>query len=165
MATLEQIQDFLACKRVAMVGVSRNANDFTRTLFREFVSRGYDVVPVHPGVCEVEGRQCCAHIRDITPPVEALLVTAPGVTDFVVRDCAAAGVTRVWMYRATGSGAVSRDAVAFCESQGMSVVDGECPFMFFPKAEFPHRAHGWWRRMTGRLPRPAGVKRQAAGAG
>ena len=151
MATLEQIRDFLSRKRMAVVGVSRSPKDFTRSLFREFVRRGYDVVPVNPGVCQLEGRPCYTRLSDVDPPVEAaLLLTAPAVTDSVVRDCADAGVPRVWMYR--GAGAVSRQAVGFCESRGMSVA-GECPFMFFPDPGFPHQWHAKIRQWRGRYPR------------
>src|SRR5690348_6389628 len=108
MATLAQICDFFSNRRIALVGVSRNARDFTRVLFREFLNRGYDAVPVHPGVAEIDGRPCFARIHYIRPPVgAALLLTTPQVTGEVVRDCAAAGVTRVWMYRGAGPGAVS----------------------------------------------------------
>lgn len=154
MATLSQVSDFMKRKRLAVVGVSRNPNDFTRTLFREYVRRGYDPVPVHPGVAEIEGRPCYARVRDIAPPVEAaLLLTSPTVTDDVVRDCAEAGVASVWMYRASGPGAISGQAVSFCESKGMNVVAGECPFMFFPGAGLFHRLHGGLRKITGRYPR------------
>jgi predicted CoA-binding protein len=155
MASLAQINDFLGRKRLALIGVSRNEKDFSRLLFREFVRRGYDAVPVHPGAGEVDGRRCFAHLQDIQPPVEAaLLLTSPAVTDQVVEDCAAAGIQRVWMYRAAGAGAVSRKAVAYCESRGMGVIAGECPLMFFPDASFfPHRLHGMVRKITGRYPR------------
>ncbi len=39
MSSLEQIQDFLDHKRIALVGVSRQPNDFSRSMFREFVNR------------------------------------------------------------------------------------------------------------------------------
>ncbi len=154
MARLGQVRDFLGRKRVAVVRVSHKPKDFTRTLFREFVRRDYDGVAVHPNMCEVEGRPCCARLRDLASPVEgALLLTPPSVTDSVVRDCADVGISRVWMYRAAGPGAVSPQVVAFCESRGMSVVAGECPFMFFPDASFPHRLHAKIRKWTGRYPR------------
>jgi uncharacterized protein len=154
MTRLEQIQRVLGRKRLAFVGVSRNSRDFTRTLFREFVSRGYDVVPVHPGAAEVDGRACFARLQDIDPPVEAaLLVTSPSVTEQIVQDCAEAGVMQVWMYRAGGEGAVSSKAVEFCRSHGIGVVPGECPMMFFPQSGFVHRLHGLIRKMTGRYPR------------
>jgi predicted CoA-binding protein len=148
------IDDFLARKRLAVVGVSRNPKDFTRTLFTEFRRRGYDVVPVTPHAAELDGLSCFARVQDVAPPVEgALLLTSPAVTAQVVRDCAEAGVKRVWMYRATGTGAVNRDAIVFCELNGMQVVGGECPFMFFPQTGLVHRIHGFLRRTFGRYPR------------
>lgn len=146
---MQAIQDFLGLRRFAVVGVSQKPKDFSRTLFHEFLERGYDAVPVNPAVQEIEGRRCFARMQDVEPPVDGvLLMTSPPVTDTVVRDCAAAGVKRIWMYRATGKGAVSEDAVAFCASNGMSVIPGECPFMFLPGAALVHRLHGWVKRIT-----------------
>src|SRR5579863_609506 len=107
MTSRRAIDDFLAAKRLAIVGVSRNPKDFTRTLFSEFRRRGYDVVPVTPLTSELDGLRCYSRVQDIAPPVEgALLLTSPAVTDGVVQDCASAGIRRVWMYRAGGAGAV-----------------------------------------------------------
>jgi hypothetical protein len=36
---MEQIRDFLSQKRLAFVGVSRQKNDYSRALFREFGAR------------------------------------------------------------------------------------------------------------------------------
>ena len=149
------IDDFLALKRIAVVGVSRNAKDFTRMLFREFRKRGYDAVPVNPAAREIEGVPCAANIAAVPPPPGgALLLTKPGITEKAVRECAAAGVSMVWMYRAVGAGAVSAEAVAFCRSQGIRVVEGECPFMFFPNTGFlPHGLHGLIRKLAGSYPK------------
>src|SRR5512140_3030683 len=112
MTTRERIDDFLGQKRLAIVGVSRQPQDFTRLIFREFVRRGYDVVLVNPAAEEIEGRRSFPRVQDIAPPVDGVLIlTPPQKTESVVLDCAAAGVTRVWMYRATGKGAVSQAAV------------------------------------------------------
>jgi hypothetical protein len=81
-----------------------------------------------------------------------LLMTSPSVTDTVVRECAVAGVKRVWMYRATGTGAVSGEAVKFCEAEGIEVIPGECPFMFLPEGSWIHRLHGFVRKITGGYP-------------
>jgi predicted CoA-binding protein len=153
MSLRAQIDDFLSRKRIAVIGVSRNPADFSRSLFREFVLRGYDVVPVHPSAAEMEGKLCFTRLQNVAPPVEgALLLTAPEVTEQVVQDCAEAGITRVWMFRGGGRGAVSRQALAFCESKGMSVVAGECPFMFFPNNGLVHGLHAFIRKITGRYP-------------
>jgi predicted CoA-binding protein len=154
MTTLNTVTDFLNQKRIAVVGVSHRREDFSRTLFHELQHRGYEVVPVNPEFTEMEGQRCFAHVQDIAPPVDgALLMTSPRVTDQVVQDCAAAGVKRVWMYRATGKGAVSSDALKFCESQGISVVPGECPLMFLHGGAWVHRAHGFVRKIVGHWPK------------
>ena len=151
--SLETIEDFLAQKRIAMVGISREPKSLSVALFEELCRRGYDVIPVNPNTPNVLGRRCFARLQDIQPPVEAaLLMTSPAITDTVVSDCAEAGIRRVWMYRATGNGAVSPKAIAFCQERGIQVVPGQCPFMFLPGAETIHRLHGFVRKITGRYP-------------
>lgn len=152
--SLETIEDFLAQKRVAMVGISRDPRSFSATLFEELCRRGYDVVPVNPKTPTVQGRRCFARLQDIQPPVDAvLLMTSPEIAERVVADCAEAGIHRVWMYRATGKGAVSESAIALCHERGIQVVPGQCPFMFLPQAGAVHRLHGLFRKITGTYPR------------
>src|ERR1017187_6328320 len=108
MTARKEIDGFLAAKRVAVIGVSRNPKDFTRSLFREFRRRGYDAIPVNPGVADVEGVRCYANVQDIEPRVDgAVLLTPAAVSERIVRECDAAGVRRIWLYRGAGAGAVS----------------------------------------------------------
>lgn len=153
-SSLTMIEQFLACKRLAMVGVSRNPKDFSGALFRELCGCGYEVVPVNPLTIEVEGRTCFARVQEIQPPAEAaLLMTPPAVTEAVVNDCVEAGIRKVWMHRASGQGAVSANAVEVCKQHGIEVVVGECPFMFLPETNGVHRFHGWIRKILGSYPR------------
>ncbi|HKU26051.1 MAG TPA: CoA-binding protein [Candidatus Sulfotelmatobacter sp.] len=152
--SLELIEDFLAQERVAMIGVSREPKHFSVILFEELCRRGYDVIPVNPNAPSINGHRCFAKVQDIQPPVKAaLLMTSPSITDAIVHDCHAAGITQVWMYRAAGQGAVSPEAVAYCEAKGMDVIPGQCPFMFLPGSGGIHRFHGLIRKITGRYPR------------
>ena len=154
MTTLTQIQNFLGRKRFAVVGVSRSPEDFTRTLFYEFQSRQYDVVAVNPNLEHIAGVPCCARVADIDPPVEgALLMTNPAATERVVRECHAAGIRDIWLYRGAGTGAVSAGAVEFCKANGMSVIAGECPFMYLPETPWFHRFHGFCRKIVGTYPK------------
>jgi uncharacterized protein len=143
--------DFLAQRRIALVGISRDPRDLSRSLFRELRTRGYDVVPVNPLLESVDGVACVRRLQDVRPPVDgALLMTPPAATEHVVRDCAEAGVSRVWMHRGAGRGAVSVVAVSYCRDHGIAVVEGACPFMFLPQAGFVHRTHGFFARLFGR---------------
>jgi predicted CoA-binding protein len=49
MATKRAIDSFLATRRLAVVGVSRDPKDFTRTVYRAFAERGYELVMFLPG--------------------------------------------------------------------------------------------------------------------
>lgn len=144
MASLAEIREFLGVKRLAIAGVSRNPRDFTRMLFREFQSLGYDVVPVNPNLTEVEGVPCVARIADISPPVEAVLLLTPtGTNSHLAQDCVAAGIRKIWMYRAAEAP----------QAEGISVIAGECPFMFLPETGLIHRFHGFCRKVAGSYPK------------
>jgi predicted CoA-binding protein len=147
------IDDFLAQRRLAVIGVSQQKNDFTRVLFREFLQRDYDAVPVHPTATEIEGRPAFANIAKVQPAVDAalILVPAPGSLR-VVQECIDSGVGRLWLYKAVTTGAFSREAVDLCDRSGVAVVAGECPFMFFPRPGSIHAVHSFFRRLTGSLP-------------
>ncbi|MEW5978919.1 MAG: CoA-binding protein [Acidobacteriota bacterium] len=156
-ATVNRIQDFLSRKRLAVVGVSRNAKDFSRLIFRELLNRGYDVVPVNPGATSIDDRPCFSKVQDVTPPVEgALLMVPPQTADQVVRDCLESGISQIWLHRGVGQGAVSPQAVALCRQHGASVVDGFCPFMFLPDSGWIHRFHAGFLKVIGAYPKPEG---------
>jgi predicted CoA-binding protein len=139
---------FLAERRFALVGVSRDPKDFSRGLLRELLRRGYDVVPVSPHLPRIDDRTCFASVQDIQPPVTAaLLLTPPSATAVVAGDCITAGVRMVWMHRGAGVGAVSREAASLCRDHGVEVVEGACPYMYLPRAGAVHRLHGFFHRM------------------
>ena len=149
----QAIDGFLSQKRLAVVGVSRNARDFSRSVFRECEKQGYDVVPVNPGANDIEGKRCFAHVREIEPPVDAvLLFTRPDCTPYIVDECIESHVHHVWMHRGGGVGAVNDEAVGRCRENGINVVAGECPLMFLPNAGWPHRFHGFIRKISGSYP-------------
>jgi len=151
--TREEVRDFLAQKRLALVGVSRNPKDFSREMFRELRRQGYDMVPVNPAVDEVDGERSFARLQDIKPPVDGVLVMTPADQSLrIAQDCEESGITHVWFHRGTGRGAVDEEAVGFCRERGMHVVAGLCPYMFLSQAPFFHRVHGFFMKVAGTYP-------------
>ncbi len=147
--TLDRAREFLSHGRIAIVGVSHRKEDFSRALMRQLVARGYDVAAVNPTLADADadGVVCHARVQDVRPPPDvAILLTSPAVTEQVVRDCAEAGVRRVWMHRGAGRGAASPAAIAFCAANGIEVVADLCPFMVLPAAGLGHRVHAMFRR-------------------
>jgi uncharacterized protein len=153
MATMEAIRNFLGQKRLAVVGVSHEPRDFSRTVFRALRERGYEAIPVNPRVSDIDGERCFPRVQDVEPPVGgALLMTNSNVTETIVRDCIVAGVKRIWMFRAAGKGSVTPEAVQLCEANGIAVVPGECPMMFLRDAGWVHRIHGLVKRIARTYP-------------
>ncbi len=145
--------DFMALRRLALVGLSHDPRELSRALFRELRQRGYEVVPVNPLLESADGVPCARRVQEVTPAVDwALLMTPPAMTEQVVRDCAEAGVKRVWMHRGTGTGSVSPAAVSFCRDHGIEAIAGACPFLFLPRTGFVHRTHRFLSRLFGHDP-------------
>ena len=154
MSSMAIIRDFLAQKRIAVVGVSHDPKDFSRGLLRTLRQRGYEAVAVNPALSTVDDTPCFASLAEVSPRVDGVLaMTSPAVTDQIVLECARLGIPRVWMYRAAGAGAVSPQAIEFCEEHGIAVVPGECPYMFFSGESWFHRLHGFIRKVAGSFPR------------
>ena len=154
MTKMEDVQEFLGQKRFAFVGVSRQEKDFSRALFREFQTQSYEPVPVHLEATEIEGAACFAHVRDIHPPVDSvLLMTSPAVTDELMQECVDAGIKRVWFYGAAGQGAATVGALQMCETNGIRAIPGECPFMFLKGSSWFHQFHGLVNKIVGKYPR------------
>lgn len=148
-----RIEQFLACRRLAFVGVSRRADDFSRAVFRELVHRGYDVVPVNENCGEIEGHPVAPSVAAIDPPVDwALIMTSAARAREAVEACHRAGIQRVWLHRGGGPGSVEPEALAYAERHGLEVVPGECPLMFLPDPGLVHRVHAFCKRVVGTYP-------------
>ncbi len=151
--TRAEIEEFLAHKRLAVIGVSRDSQDFGNRLFREFRARGYDAIPVNPNTQVLEGEQCFARVQDIQPtPEAALVLTSQLTSEQVVKDCAEAGIQEIWLYGLGGPKSVNAQAIEWAQTHGIKIIPGFCPYMFLPNGAFYHRMHGFVARLTGSCP-------------
>lgn len=143
--------EFLAQKRIAVAGVSRNEKETANGIYRLFRDKGYTVFAVNPNAETVEGDPCYPAMQAIPGGVDgAMIVTSPAVTEQVVQDCVAAGVPRVWMHNNTFMpSSVSDKATAVCRENNIVVIDGGCPMMFFDPF---HKCMKWVLNAMGRLP-------------
>ncbi len=149
------IRDFLAQKRIAIVGVTRDEKGWGRTLYDEFKKRGYDVYAINPAR-NIPGIQCYGQLRDLPmKPDGVLFAVPPAVTEQVVQDVASLGISRVWMHKGAGEGSVSQAALGFCKEKNISAVYGVCPMMYLRPQGFAHRVHHVFAKWSGGLPKGA----------
>ena len=133
-----RIDEFLKLKRIAVVGVSRDKNHFSRMVFRAFAERGYDVVAVNRAGGEMEGRRCFASIAEVEPAVAGALVMVPAAgSAAAAEECREAGVEKLWVYKGENAGGVEE----------------ECPLMWLKNTGWIHGAHKTVRGWFGGLPK------------
>lgn len=150
MTTRADVNAFLSCQRIAVVGVSRSKNKFGNLAYRELRSKGFEVVPVHHEAAELEGDACVRDLASLPQPADGVLVVVPPArATEVVQQAHDAGIRRVWLQQ----GAQSDEAVQYCRDHGMQVVANECILMFAEPAGFVHRAHRWVANLFGRTPK------------
>jgi predicted CoA-binding protein len=144
---IQSINDFLSCKRDALVGFSRNPKHFNRVLTKELVNRGFEVLPVNPRPDEITGIKCWANVASITPPPEAVIIGVSAANlSSAVDDCIAAGVNKVWILRSPRDRAARQRAADLLRQSNILVIDGSCPFMYLQEISQPHALHGWiWK--------------------
>ncbi len=151
-----KVDDFLSQKKIAVAGVSHtNASSAANAIYRRFRDEGYDVYPVNPNAEVVEGTTCYKSVKAIPGSVDGvIIVTHADVTDDVVRDCAEAGIHRVWMHGGVhGPGSsVSETAVEYCRDHNITVIAGACPSMFGQTSDGFHRFIRGVFGLMGRLP-------------
>jgi len=153
----EKIDDFLAQKRIAVAGVSRNNNNHPagNLIYARLKTTGHDAFPVNPNMQTFEGTRCYPDLMSIPGGVDGVvIVTRPETTEWIVRMCSDACVRRVWMHQSLAKGSsVSQEAVEFCREHNISVIAGACPMMFVPDADFGHKCMRWMLKVTGGLPK------------
>lgn len=132
---------FLANKRVAVTGVSRTPKTHgSNNVYRRLKDRGYEVFAVNPNADTVEGDPAYQDLKSIPGGVEAVVIgTRPEIAEKTMRECAELGIKQVWMHRGPGAGSVSNAATDYGRQQGITVIDGGCPLMFGPTADFGHK--------------------------
>src|SRR5215472_16911038 len=137
----EAASAFLACKRVAVTGVSRTPKTHgSNNVYRRLRERGYQVFAVNPNTGQVEGDRCYPDLASIPDGVEAVVIgTRPEIAEQTMRECAELGIKLVWMHRGPGAGSVSDAATAYGRQHGITVIDGGCPCMFEPTADLGHK--------------------------
>ena len=151
----EAASDFLACKRVAVTGVSREPkNHGSNVVYKRLRDRGYEVFAVNPNAEEVEGDPSYHDLRSIPGGVEAVVIgTRPETAEQTMRECANLEIRHVWMHRGPGGGSVSPAAAAYGRERGIRVIDGGCPCMFTPTADAGHRLMRAALTLSGNVPR------------
>ena len=147
MSTIDNlVHDFLAQKKVAVVGVSDKRETGCNLGYRQFKAAGYTVFAVNPRLSRFEGDPCYPDLLSIPEKPDAVFILAsPKVSEQIVMQCVDLGIKHVWMHclmgtkpgAGAGTTSVSQDAVQICRANGIAVIPGSCPNQFL-NPDFGH---------------------------
>jgi predicted CoA-binding protein len=147
------VKDFLAQKKIAVIGVSDRRETGCNAAYQRFKDAGYQVYAVNPRITTFKGDACYPDLKSLPEKPDGVFILAnPQVTEQVVRQCVDLGVKHVWMHcmmgvkpgLAASMTSVSTEAVRICQENGISVIPGSCPNQFL-NPDFGHKMmRGMW---------------------
>jgi predicted CoA-binding protein len=142
------IIDFVAGKRVAVVGVSRYAKKFGSSIYTELKGRGYQVFGVNPAVGEVSGDKCYPNLTALQGQVDgAVICIKPSSVEPVLREAAAIGLKNIWLQW----GADTPENVKLGRELGLNLVSGKCILMYAEPVRSFHSFHRFFVKLFGKL--------------
>jgi predicted CoA-binding protein len=119
----QAIEQALAGKTIAVVGLSSNPQSPSYEVAAYLQGQGYHIIPVNPTEQEVLGERAYPSLRDVPVPVDVVDIfrradAVPGI----VEDAIAVGAPTVWMQL----GIVNEAAAQRAHDAGLNVVMNHC---------------------------------------
>jgi hypothetical protein len=150
MTTLNEIQDFLETKKMAVAGASRNPKKFGGAIFKALKENGFELYPVNPNADEVQNVKCFKSIADLPNEVTHLYIVTPkSETQQVVDAAIKKAIKKIWMQQKSET----PDAVKSVEEAGIEFIHSKCLFMFLEPVGGPHAFHRFFVKMFGGYPK------------
>ncbi|MCP4155159.1 MAG: CoA-binding protein [bacterium] len=145
----KDIDDFLAQKKIAIVGVSSRKHKFGNEIFKAFKKKGYQVFAVNPKMDRFNDETCYPALKDLPEPVDGVIIAvAKEKAAAAAQEAVDAGIKRVWLQQ----GGMSTDAVTLCKKNNVTVIPGECTLLY-SNPDGIHKFHRWIWDLLGLMPK------------
>ncbi|MBK7104653.1 MAG: CoA-binding protein [Ignavibacteriae bacterium] len=149
MTKQKYVDEFLKCKDIAIVGVSRKSTKFGNAIYKELKKKGLNVFGVNPNMETFEGDKCFKTLKDLKGKIDGIVnVVSPNQTLQVIKEAHSIGVKNIWMQQ----GSETDEAINFCIENGINEVHKECILMFAEPVNSFHSFHKWIWKILGKLP-------------
>jgi predicted CoA-binding protein len=155
MATLNEIQQFLSPRKMAIAGVSRNPKKFGGSVFRELKEKGFELYPVNKNTDEIQGVKCYKSVTDLPGDVKHLFIVTPKEsTASVAGEAILKGMDMIWIQQKSET----PEAVEAINEAGISLIHKKCIMMFAAPVKGPHNFHRFLVKLFGGYPKLATAK-------
>jgi predicted CoA-binding protein len=123
----EELKELMESVRsIAVVGISRNPEKPARRVPAYLASKGYDVIPVNPFVDEILGKKARDSLKDVSEPVDMVLVFRPPEEAAEIAEAAMRRHERpvIWLQK----GIRVDEVAAIARGLGFTVVQDLCTY-------------------------------------
>ena len=144
----ETIQNFVQCKRLAIVGVSHDAKKFGNTIYSELKKRGYQIYGVNPSMTELDGEPCYPFLEALRGKIDGVVICLqPAKIIPVLQEAAQICLTHIWLQR----GAETPEVMEAAKKLGLHPVSKKCILMYAAPVQSFHKFHRFVTKLAGQL--------------
>ena len=120
------------CKKIAVVGASPKADRPSHWISEFLISKGFDIIPIRPGVDEIFGQRCYGSVKEVPGSIDLVLIfrrseEVPPIAEEAVEK----GAQAIWMQE----GIVNPEAFQLAKKAGLKVVMDRCIYKTLKKKE------------------------------
>lgn len=126
-ANQNQINQLLAQRHMAIVGVSRSSKKFGHQVFMQLKGMNYHLYPVHREAESIEGVRCYRSINELPVEVQSIcLITPKHQTDDLINQSLKRGISQIWVQQMSEG----QETEKIARDSGANIVMGRCVFMY-----------------------------------
>lgn len=142
------IENFIKCKRIAVVGVSREQKKFGSAIYADLKKRGYQVFAVNPSAVEIGGNTCYPSLTVLKGKIDAAVICVkPAQAGAVLQDAAQIGLQNIWLQQGSDSPEVLKTA----HDLGLTPIAKKCILMYATPVQSIHNWHRFFAKLFGQL--------------
>ncbi len=147
--TQKNIEKFLACRNIAIVGASRNKKSFSAEVGSHLQKLGYQLHFINPAFAtDAPDDKHLADIGQLPSQVDALLIlTAPTRTAHIVDAAICKGIKNIWIQQMSDT----PSAIEAALKANVNIIHHHCIFMFTSPVGI-HKFHYRIKKIFGGLP-------------
>ncbi|OGC90815.1 MAG: hypothetical protein A2W25_12835 [candidate division Zixibacteria bacterium RBG_16_53_22] len=132
-----RVRQFYESDSFAIVGVSRNRLNFTRSIHDSLVALGKRVYAIGPQGGNFNGVNFYDSFKSLPEKPQAVIIgTRPENAQSIIDEVAASGAEHIWLQQ----GCYDRHLLALVSRLGINPIKG-CALMYMPGTPFFHRIH------------------------
>ena len=150
MVTKKEIETFFEPKKLAIVGVSRDAKKFGHLVFKDLKAKGYSVCPVNPNTDKINGDRCYRSVKELPDDIRSVLILTPKQeTDSILREVINKGIINIWVQQMSET----NQTIKIAEEYQKEIIHKKCIYMFAEPVTGFHRFHRTILKLFGMLPK------------